>query len=178
MGPAGLMAGEASAQLGSPAPTLEPGAAVAAGRAGRGGRADPADRSRPSFPGTGSSRTPLQLLEGTITPNDVHLERHYNGIPAIEPGTYELLLHGLVRRPLVFRYEDLLRYLRESRLLFIVYLFGRRADKLEAALAALGGNARAGPGSVTDAGDLDQLYDTVKQEHGKLGLRQTKCTCW
>jgi NAD(P)-dependent dehydrogenase (short-subunit alcohol dehydrogenase family) len=51
-----------------------------------------------------------------------------------------------------------------------VYLFGRRADKLEAAVAALGGNARAVPGSVTDAGDLDRLYDTVKQEHGKLDI--------
>jgi NAD(P)-dependent dehydrogenase (short-subunit alcohol dehydrogenase family) len=51
-----------------------------------------------------------------------------------------------------------------------VYLFGRRADKLEAAVAVLGGNARAVPGSVTDAGDLDRLYDTVKQEHGKLDI--------
>ena len=51
-----------------------------------------------------------------------------------------------------------------------VYLFGRRAEKLEAAVAALGGNARAVPGSVTDAGDLDRLYDTVKQEHGKLDI--------
>lgn len=51
-----------------------------------------------------------------------------------------------------------------------VYLFGRRADKLEAAVTALGGNARAVPGSVTDAGDLDRLYDTLKQEHGKLDI--------
>ena len=52
----------------------------------------------------------------------------------------------------------------------VVYLFGRRAEKLEAAVAALGGNTRAVAGSVTDAGDLDRLYDTVKQEHGKLDI--------
>ena len=37
-------------------------------------------------------------------------------------------------------------------------------------MAALGGNTRAVAGSVTDAGDLDRLYDTVKQEHGKLDI--------
>ena len=50
----------------------------------------------------------------------------------------------------------------------VVYLFGRRAEKLEAAVAALGGNTRAVAGSGTDAGDLDRLRDTVKQEHGRL----------
>lgn len=52
----------------------------------------------------------------------------------------------------------------------VVYLFGRRADKLEAAAAALGGRARPVAGSVTDAGDLDRLYDTVKREHGRLDI--------
>ena len=71
------------------------------------------------FPGTGSSRTPLQLLEGTITPNALHFERHHNGIPDIDADTHELLIHGLVRRALSFRYQDLLRYPRHSRILFI-----------------------------------------------------------
>lgn len=51
-----------------------------------------------------------------------------------------------------------------------VYLFGRRADKLEAAATALGGNARAIPGSVTEPGDLDRLYANVRQEHGRLDI--------
>src|SRR5688500_13776442 len=34
-------------------------------------------------PGVGTSRTPLQLLEGTITPNGLHFERHHNGVPDI-----------------------------------------------------------------------------------------------
>ena len=32
-------------------------------------------------PGTGTSRTPLQSLNGTITPNGLHFERHHNGVP-------------------------------------------------------------------------------------------------
>ncbi len=51
-----------------------------------------------------------------------------------------------------------------------VYLFGRRADKLAAAVAGLGAQARAIPGSVTNHDDLDRLYDTVRQEHGTLDI--------
>jgi sulfane dehydrogenase subunit SoxC len=71
------------------------------------------------FPGTGSSRTPLDRLEGTITPNALHFERHHNGIPAVDAATHTLLIHGLCRQALQFRYEDLLRYPRVSRILFI-----------------------------------------------------------
>ena len=51
-----------------------------------------------------------------------------------------------------------------------VYLFGRRADKLEAAVATLGDHARAVAGSVTEAADLDRLFDTVRQERGSLDI--------
>ncbi len=51
-----------------------------------------------------------------------------------------------------------------------VYLFGRRADKLEAAVATLGDHARAVAGSVTDAEDLDRLFDTVRRERGTLDI--------
>lgn len=51
-----------------------------------------------------------------------------------------------------------------------VYLFGRRADKLEAAVATLGDQARAVAGSVTDAEDLDRLFDTVRRERGTLDI--------
>jgi sulfane dehydrogenase subunit SoxC len=72
-----------------------------------------------AFDGSGSSRTPLHLLEGALTPNGLHFERHHNGIPAIDPAHHELLIHGLVRRPLIFRYDDLLRYPMETRIAFI-----------------------------------------------------------
>lgn len=51
-----------------------------------------------------------------------------------------------------------------------VYIFGRRQDALDAALAQLGPNARAVAGSVTDLADLDRLYDTVKAERGGLDI--------
>lgn len=51
-----------------------------------------------------------------------------------------------------------------------VYLFGRRQEQLESAVAELGPSARAVRGSVTDLADLDRLYETVKAERGKLDI--------
>jgi sulfane dehydrogenase subunit SoxC len=70
-------------------------------------------------PGTGTSRTPLQLLEGTITPNGLHFERHHNGVPDIDPAQHKLLIHGFVRKPIEFSIEALLRYPMVSRTCFI-----------------------------------------------------------
>jgi sulfane dehydrogenase subunit SoxC len=69
--------------------------------------------------GTGSSRTPLHRLNGTITPNGLHFERHHSGIPDIDPEAHRLLIHGLVKRPLVFTLEALDRYPMETRIAFI-----------------------------------------------------------
>lgn len=51
-----------------------------------------------------------------------------------------------------------------------VYIFGRRQEALNAALAQLGPNALAVQGSVTDMADLDRLYQTVKAERGRLDI--------
>lgn len=67
----------------------------------------------------GISWTPLHKLEGTITPNGLHFERHHNGIPEIDPKQHRLLIHGLVKRPLLFDIDSLLRYPMESNLCFI-----------------------------------------------------------
>jgi sulfane dehydrogenase subunit SoxC len=75
--------------------------------------------SAPGTAGTGSSRTPLQRLNGTITPNGLHFERHHSGIPDIDPDAHRLLIHGLVKRPLIFTLEALARYPMESRIAFI-----------------------------------------------------------
>ncbi|MDY0005576.1 MAG: sulfite dehydrogenase [Spongiibacteraceae bacterium] len=69
--------------------------------------------------GTGASRTPLESLDGTLTPNGLHFERHHNGVPAIDPAAHKLVIHGLVARPLIFSMEDLLRYPRVSRIHFL-----------------------------------------------------------
>ena len=70
-------------------------------------------------PGNGISWTPLQDLEGTITPNGLHFERHHNGVPDIDPARHRLLIHGLVKRPLIFTVADLLRYPMTTCLCFL-----------------------------------------------------------
>jgi sulfane dehydrogenase subunit SoxC len=70
-------------------------------------------------PGAGASMTPLHQLQGTITPNGLHFERHHSGVPDIDPAQHELLIHGLVRRPLQFSVEALLRYPTVSRIYFL-----------------------------------------------------------
>ncbi len=70
-------------------------------------------------PGAGVGLTPLQSLEGTITPNGLHFERSHNGRPLIDPERHEFLIHGLVAQALKFDMESLLRYPMTSRLMFI-----------------------------------------------------------
>jgi sulfane dehydrogenase subunit SoxC len=68
---------------------------------------------------TGTSFTPLQHLTGTITPADLHFERHHGGVAHIDPARYRLLVHGLVRRPTVFTLDDLMRLPPVSRVCFV-----------------------------------------------------------
>ena len=69
--------------------------------------------------GSGASRTPLQALQGTITPSGLHFERHHAGIPDINPEQHALVIHGLVERPLRFSMADLLRYPLHTRTYFL-----------------------------------------------------------
>jgi sulfane dehydrogenase subunit SoxC len=73
----------------------------------------------PGRAGTGVSRTPLHLLEGTVTPGGLHFERHHNGVPDIDPEKHELFIHGMVKRPLAFSLDALLRYPMETQIRFI-----------------------------------------------------------
>ena len=70
-------------------------------------------------PSLTSSQTPLQDLYGMITPSDLHFERHHAGVPAIDPHTYELMIHGMVDKPTVFSLADLKRFPSVSRICFI-----------------------------------------------------------
>jgi sulfane dehydrogenase subunit SoxC len=76
-------------------------------------------RPRPGTTGSGSSRTPLEHLDGIITPSRLHFERHHSGIPNIDPDRHRLLIHGLVDRPLAFDIESLARYPTVSRIQFL-----------------------------------------------------------
>lgn len=51
-----------------------------------------------------------------------------------------------------------------------VYIFGRRQDALDAALAELGENARGVQGDITDLKDLDRLFDAVSSEKGSIDV--------
>jgi NAD(P)-dependent dehydrogenase (short-subunit alcohol dehydrogenase family) len=51
-----------------------------------------------------------------------------------------------------------------------VFIFGRRQEALDTAVASLGSNARAVKGSVSDPSDLDRLYAAVKAERGTLDI--------
>ncbi len=75
--------------------------------------------ANPATPGIGASRTPHQFLDGAITPNSLHFERAHGGIPDIDPEQHRLVIHGLVKRPLVFTMEALSRYPMKSRIAFI-----------------------------------------------------------
>jgi len=66
-----------------------------------------------------ASRSPLQDQIGTITPSDLHFERHHAGVPVIDPAKYKLLIHGMVDKPMVFTLNDLKRFPALSRICFI-----------------------------------------------------------
>src|SRR5690348_5881077 len=68
---------------------------------------------------TGSSFTPLQHLTGSVTPNDLLVERHHSGVPAIDPAKHKLLIHKLVERPKTFTLDDLKRFPSVSRVHFL-----------------------------------------------------------
>lgn len=78
---------------------------------------------RTVYPATGSptvaSFTPLQDLHGIITPSALHYERHHAGIPDIDPAKHRLLIHGMVKKPLILTMEELKRFPSVSRLHFV-----------------------------------------------------------
>src|SRR5690349_6463834 len=76
-------------------------------------------RSQPGTTGSGAIRTPLESLEGAITPSGLHFERSHSGVPDIDPSKHRLLIHGMVKRPLIFTVDALLRYPMVSRVHFI-----------------------------------------------------------
>ncbi len=54
-----------------------------------------------------------------ITPSDLHFQRHHAGVPTIAPSSYELMIHGLVEKPLVFTLQGLKKFPSVSRIFFL-----------------------------------------------------------
>ena len=109
--------GAAPAQAAPGDPTAAPGRIVSE----LGSRA-PGEQPRRLLRSTevsSSSRTPIHELQGMLTPADLHFERHHAGVPDIVAEEHELLVHGMVERPTVFRMADLKRFPAVSRLCFL-----------------------------------------------------------
>ena len=127
----GLLATAAGAgrALGADAPLPIPPQMKVAGRTfsgyGHPAKAEETVQRYPTKPygdiaaGSGNSQTPIEALNGTLTPSGLHFERHHNGVPEIDPAQHRFVIHGLVKRPLAFTVADLLRYPQVSRVHFI-----------------------------------------------------------
>ena len=109
-------------------------------------------------PGSGGSQSPIESLEGMITPSGLHFERHHNGIPDIDIKKHKFLLHGLVDKPLEFTIASLDRYPRISRMHFV----------------ECGGNSGGNAGSPTPpqvtAGGIHGLISCSEWTGVKLGM--------
>ena len=69
------------------------------------------------------SFSPLQSLFGIITPSGLHFERHHQGWWDIDPTKHRLMINGsddsLVKRPMVFDMDEIMRLPSISRMCFI-----------------------------------------------------------
>ena len=69
------------------------------------------------------SFAPLQSLFGIVTPSGLHFERHHQGWWDIDPTKHRLMLNGsddkLLKRPMVFTLDELMRLPAVSRFHFI-----------------------------------------------------------
>ena len=120
-----VVAGRAAAESLADVPPREPGADLSAHserskyvsldripEAGPGKRnVDPTDAI--------NSKTPLHKLLGSITPSDLHYERSHAGAPDLDPAKHPLLIHGMVKKPLIFNVEDLKAMPSITRVVFI-----------------------------------------------------------
>ncbi|MBT4159779.1 MAG: sulfite dehydrogenase [Gammaproteobacteria bacterium] len=73
----------------------------------------------PENSGSTAWLTPIESMHGAITPNGLHFGSHHFGVPDVDPATHELMIHGLVDKPLKFTVEHLLRYPMVSHIRFL-----------------------------------------------------------
>jgi sulfane dehydrogenase subunit SoxC len=111
----------ADAPLTDPPWSLEPGAAIGPyERPSRFEKSVVRTVANPDrLPGAQGARTPHHLLNGAITPNGLHFVVSWGGAPDIDPDKHRLVIHGLVKRPLVFTLDALARYPMTTRVTFL-----------------------------------------------------------
>ncbi|WP_249746372.1 sulfite dehydrogenase [Pseudomonas rhodesiae] len=65
------------------------------------------------------STSPLQELDGIITPNGLFYERHHAGVPQIDPAQHRLVIHGLTENALIFTVDEIRQFPAVSRVHFM-----------------------------------------------------------
>lgn len=65
------------------------------------------------------STSPLQELDGIITPNGLFYERNHAGVPEIDPANHQLVIHGLTKAALLFTVDEIRQFPAVSRIHFI-----------------------------------------------------------
>ncbi|MBL0708808.1 MAG: sulfite dehydrogenase [Sulfurimonas sp.] len=63
--------------------------------------------------------TPIHESEGIITPNGLFFSRSHGGTAHVDPNEYRLMIHGLVKKPIVLTLKQLKRYPSITRTHFI-----------------------------------------------------------
>ena len=65
------------------------------------------------------SFAPLQSLFGIVTPSGLHFERHHQGWWDIDPSKHRFMINGMVKKPMVFTMDEIMRLPSVSRFHFI-----------------------------------------------------------
>ncbi len=63
--------------------------------------------------------SPIQDIEGIITPNGLFFSRSHGGTAHVDPNKFRLMIHGLVKKPIVLTLKELKRYPSVTRTHFI-----------------------------------------------------------
>src|SRR5689334_20424568 len=109
------------------------------------------------------ARTPHHLLQGTVTPNGLFFSIAHSGLPDIDPGQHKLVIHGLVKQPLVYTVDSLSRYPMVTRTHF-VECAGNSAPMFSN--EPLQGTAQALHGLSSNAEWTGVLLSTLLEETG------------
>jgi sulfane dehydrogenase subunit SoxC len=123
-----------------------------------------------------SGRTPLQDLDGIITPNGLFYERHHGGVPAIDPAQHRLMLHGMVDKPLIFTMDDIRRFPSESHIYFLECSgnpeykkpYGKTASDLVGLLSC----------AEWTGVSLTRCWYTARTASGCARSKAIRCGCW
>jgi sulfane dehydrogenase subunit SoxC len=65
------------------------------------------------------SMTPIHEMKGIITPSGLVFERYHAGVPEVNPDEHRLIIHGMVKKPLILTMDELMSFPSESVIHFL-----------------------------------------------------------